>query len=72
VDSAFVASSARANLAFDVRTFALSGGITLNGATPTRTCSSASPATVRFVEPGKGYDLSVNAACDNAFSSSCV
>jgi len=68
VDPAFVVGGDRTGLAFDVRTHNVTGRITLNGAAPTRTCTSASPATVRFVDAARGYNLALAAACDTAFS----
>jgi hypothetical protein len=55
-------------LALDVKTLAVSGKITLNGAPPIRTCTSATPANVLLVDHAHHYALTIPAACNDAFA----
>ncbi len=54
-----------ANLAYDVKTYAVSGAVTMNGATPLATsCSYPSHgATVTLKDDAQGYTFSLNATC---------
>lgn len=68
VDPALSLTAGRTGLSLDVKTVTLSGKVTLNGATPAATCSSASPATVILQDAAQGYSLSVPVPCNSMFA----
>ncbi len=53
-------------LPLDVLAVNVNGGVTINAAALVKTCSTSSPATVKFHEVNQGYDLTLNSACDAA------
>ena len=55
-------------LILDVKTVTVAGTVTLNGAAPTSTCMTSSPATVQFQEINQGYTLSIAVPCTPTFA----
>ncbi len=54
------------NLAYDVKTFAVSGVVTMNGAIPTSACSSSDRATVTLADAANGYTFDIAVPCNGA------
>lgn len=55
-------------LTLDVKSVAVDGAITLNGALPTTTCTTSSPASVVFRETTKGYQFTMPVPCAPTFA----
>ncbi|MHB8873235.1 MAG: hypothetical protein ACYC8T_06065, partial [Myxococcaceae bacterium] len=70
--SGYVVSAALSNQVFDVKTFTVSGRVTLNGATPanvTTNCTSYPndvKASVVFTDSSKGYSVTADILCSSA------
>ncbi len=64
VSPSLAISAHQTGMMLDVKTFDVSGTITLNGAQPTSTCGSADRAYVDFAETTKGYRLSIPVPCN--------
>ena len=65
---ALVISASQTALVLDVKTVTVGGKITLNGAEPTSTCTSSSPASVLLREVTQGYSLTIAVPCNTMFA----
>jgi hypothetical protein len=64
VASALTITSDKSNLSFDLKTHAVSGTVTMNGAIPSATCNSADRGTVHFVDSAQNYSFAIGIPCN--------
>ncbi len=67
-NQALTVSGNVSNLTLNVQSFTVSGVVTLNGAQPTSTCSSADRATVRMEDSQRGYTFNIPVPCNGGSS----